>query len=59
MHSAGHKALNNTLNNCDIGITCYGSSNIFCDGNVFANQTKIGYLLASGYTNIVIGENND
>ncbi len=59
MHSAGHKALNNTLNNCDIGITCYGSSNIFCDGNVFANQTKIGYLLASGYSNIVIGENND
>ena len=59
MHSAGHKALNNTLNNCDVGITCYGSSNIFCDGNVFANQTKIGFLLASGYNNITIGENND
>ena len=59
MHSAGHKALNNTLNNCDIGITCYGSSNIFCDGNIFANQTKIGFLLASGYSNIEIGENND
>lgn len=59
MHSAGHKAINNTLNNCDVGITCYGSSNIFCDGNKFTNQTKIGFLLASGYSNIVIGENND
>ena len=27
MHSQGHTAINNTLNNCDIGITCYGSSN--------------------------------
>jgi parallel beta-helix repeat protein len=59
IHSAGHKAINNTLNNCDIGITCYGSTNIFCDGNKFTNQTKIGYLLASGYTNITIGETND
>ncbi|MBO5966148.1 MAG: right-handed parallel beta-helix repeat-containing protein [Methanobrevibacter sp.] len=59
MHSAGHKAINNTLNNCDVGITCYGSSNIFCDENKFINQTKIGFLLASGYTNITIGENND
>lgn len=59
MHSAGHKAINNTLNNCDVGITCYGSSNIFCDENKFTNQTKIGFLLASGYNNITIGENND
>ena len=59
MHSAGHKAINNTLNNCDVGITCYGSSNIFCDENKFTNQTKIGFLLASGYHNITIGENND
>jgi parallel beta-helix repeat protein len=59
MHSAGHKALNNILNFCDVGITCYGSSNIFCDGNQFLNKTKIGFLLASGYTNIQIGENND
>lgn len=59
MHSAGHKAINNTLNNCDVGITCYGSSNIFCDENNFTNQTKIGFLLASGYNNITIGENND
>ena len=59
MHSAGHKAINNVLNFCDIGITCYGSSNIFCDENNFTNDTKIGFLLASGYTNIKIGENND
>ena len=59
MHSAGHKAINNVLNFCDIGITCYGSSNIFCDENNFNNDTKIGFLLASGYTNIKIGENND
>jgi parallel beta-helix repeat protein len=59
MHSGGHKAINNTLNFCDIGITCYGSNNIFCDGNKFLNNTKIGYLLASGYTNITIGEEND
>ena len=59
MHSAGHKAINNTLNFCDVGITCYGSKNIFCDGNKFLNNTKIGFLLASGYDNINIGENND
>lgn len=59
MHSQGHTAINNTLNNCDIGITCYGSSNIFCDENKFINNTKIGYMLASGYSNIQIGENND
>lgn len=59
MHSAGHTAINNTLSYCDIGITCYGSSNIFCDENKFINSTKIGFLLASGYTNITIGENND
>lgn len=59
MHSSGHTAINNTLNNCDIGITCYGSSNIFCDYNNFTNNTKIGYLLSSGYKNIKIGENND
>ena len=59
MHSQGHTAINNTLNNCDIGITCYGSSNIFCDENKFINNTKIGYMLASGYSNIQIGENNN
>jgi parallel beta-helix repeat protein len=59
MHSQGHKAINNELNFCDVGITCYGSSNIFCDENKFTNNTKIGFLLASGYSNIQIGENND
>ncbi|MBQ6629849.1 MAG: Ig-like domain repeat protein [Methanobrevibacter sp.] len=59
MHSAGHKAINNILNNCDIGITCYGSSNILCDKNNFTNNTKIGFLLSSGYKNIQIGEEND
>lgn len=59
MHSQGHKAINNILNFCDVGITCYGSSNIFCDENKFINNTKIGFLLASGYINIKIGENND
>ena len=59
MHSGGHTAVDNILNNCEIGITCYGSSNIFCDNNAFTNKTKIGYLLSSGYSNITIGENND
>ena len=59
MHSQGHKAINNVLSNCDVGITCYGSSNIFCDENKFIDNTKIGFLLASGYSNIQIGENND
>ena len=59
MHSQGHKAINNVLSNCDVGITCYGSSNIFCDENKFTNNTKIGFLLASGYSNIQIGEKNN
>lgn len=59
MHSGGHTAINNTLNNCDVGITCYGSNNIFCDYNNFTNNTKIGYLLSAGYSNIKIGENNN
>lgn len=59
MHSAGHKAIGNILSNCDVGITCYGSSNIFCDENKFTDNTKIGFLLSSGYDNIQIGENND
>ena len=59
MHSQGHKAINNVLSNCDVGITCYGSSNIFCDENKFTDNTKIGFLLASGYSNIQIGENNN
>ena len=59
MHSSGHTAINNILNFCDIGITCYGSTNIVCDNNSFTNNTKIGFLLASGYTNIQIVEGND
>ena len=59
MHSAGHTAINNNLSFCDIGITCYGSSNIVCDNNSFTDNTKIGFLLASGYTNIKIGEGNN
>lgn len=59
MHSSGHKAIDNKIYNSEIGITCYGSSNIFCDHNAFLNKTKIGYLLSNGYSNITIGENNN
>ena len=59
MHSSGHKAINNTISKSMIAITCYGSSNIICDNNTFANKTKIGFLLSSGYSNIQIGEGND
>ncbi len=58
MHSQGHKALNNTIENSMVGITFYGSSNILADYNII-NNTKIGFLLSAGYSNIQIGENND
>ncbi len=59
MHSSGHTAINNVINNSVIGITCYGSSNIVADNNTFANKTKIGFFLGSGYSNIQIGEGNN
>ncbi|OWT32425.1 hypothetical protein BGI41_07725 [Methanobrevibacter sp. 87.7] len=59
MHSAGHICENNTLNHCSVGITCFGSANIKTDYNNFTNNTMIGYMLASGYSNITIGGNDD
>ena len=58
MHSGGHTVLENNITNCGIGITCYGSKNIFIDYNNFT-QTKIRILLSSGYGNITVGENNN
>lgn len=59
MHSRGHICENNTLNHCSIGITCFGSADIKSNYNNFTNNTMIGYMLASGYSNITIGGNDD
>lgn len=58
MHSKGHVATNNTLINCSISsVTCYGSGNIKIYNNTL-KLSRIGILLAVGYSNITIGENN-
>ena len=58
MHSAGHVVTENVINSSIVGITCYGSNDVYCNNNIFANNTKIGYLLSSGYANITIEETN-
>jgi parallel beta-helix repeat protein len=57
MHSKGHTVTGNTIINCTISsITCYGSGNIRIYDNKL-QYSRIGVLLACGYTNITIGEN--
>ena len=57
MHSKGHTATKNTIINCSISsITCYGSGNIRIYDNKL-QYSRIGILLANGYSNITIGEN--
>ena len=58
MHSSGHIATSNTIINCTISsITCYGSKNIRIYNNKL-QKSRIGILLASGYANITIEEND-
>lgn len=58
MHSTGHTVENNTIINTTIsGITGYGASNTVFDYNNIRGS-RIGYLLASGYSNITIGNHN-
>ena len=57
MHSKGHIATENTIINSTISsITCYGSGNIRIYNNKL-QYSRIGILLASGYSNITIEEN--
>ena len=58
MHSRGHVATENNVINCTISsITCYGSSNIRLSNNKL-QYSRIGVLLAVGYSNITIEEND-
>ena len=59
MHSAGHIITENIINSSVIGVTCYGSNDVSCINNIFANNTKIGYFLGAGYANISIEETAD
>ena len=57
MHSKGHVATDNTIINSTISsITCYGSGNIRISNNKL-QYSRIGVLLAAGYSNITIEEN--
>lgn len=58
MHSKGHVAYNNTIENCKIsGITAYGSGNEAIFNNSISGS-RIGILLGGGYYNVTIGENS-
>ena len=57
MHSQGHTAAYNTIENCTISsISCYGSSNIEIHDNIM-KKSRIGLLLGGGYSNIKVGAN--
>ena len=57
MHSKGHTAANNIIENCSISsISCYGSSNIEIENNIM-KKSRIGILLGGGYNNISVGTN--
>ena len=57
MHSQGHTAAYNTIENCTISsISCYGSSNIEIYNNTM-KKSRIGLLLGGGYSNIKVGAN--
>ena len=56
MHSQGHTAAFNTIENCTISsISCYGSSNVEIYNNTM-KKSRIGIFL-SGHSNITVGTN--